>query len=112
VDSEELYFTKFGEYLTKECKTLLTGYVKSDGKIAIYKIEEDSKEWDDGPKKRWVKLTESIIDRTPLWQRILRRTGYVLIVLFILFLISDEFYHYYNYRIKFVNSIKYFKVIN
>ena len=112
VDSTELYFTKFGEYLNKECNTLRKEFIKSKHKKVLYKIEENSKKWRVDSKKRWDKWTERIIDRSSPFRKTLRRTGYILISVFILFLISDEFYHYYNYRTKFVNSIKYFIVIN
>jgi len=107
VDSTELYFTKFGTYLTKECETLLNEYIKSDGKNAIYKTEENSEEWDDGPKERWDELTEKIIDRTHWFRKILRETGKALIALIIIFYISDEIFHFLNIRNHFLIGVKF-----
>jgi len=112
VDSTELYFTKFGEYLTKACKTLLKESVKSGNKNAINKIEIHSEEWDEGPKERWDKLTERIIDRTPLFRKILRETGKVLIALFILLYISDEIFHFLNIRNLFIIGVKFIYTYN
>jgi hypothetical protein len=107
VKSKELYFGNFGNKLTRECKTLLKESIKSKNKKALYIIEENSKEWDDGPKERWDELTKKIIDRTHWFRKILRETGKALITLIILFYISDEIFHFLNIRNHFIIGVKF-----